>query len=402
MINLNSIIRSYKNFALILTNLIVFFVLANVALYVVQFIKDHFISKGNLDNAIVQKYNRSPEFLYQGLSSEDFNTLINETYGRNPQVSYEPYTQYREHPFTGEFVNIDKNGFRVGKNQGPWPPDPVNYNVFIFGGSTTFGYGVPDEQTVASYFQAIADKSMSRVYKIYNFGRGSYYSSQECVLFQRLLVSGVIPDMVMFIDGLNDFWHYDDEPVFSEQLSELMHSPLKKRTLLAESFKHLPLSRLVDSFRYRYGLFKKRDQQEIPGTEKMDYNPDPSFIDSITDCVIERYLSNKKIIEGICANYDIIPVFIWQPVPLYKYDIKYHLFADEGFEKHTYTRYGYPKMAILMEEISLGDNFIWCADIQEHRKEPLYVDRAHYSPQFSRELAEYIFCKLVERKILLQ
>ena len=27
----------------------------------------------------------------------------------------------------------------------------------------------------------------------------------------------------------------------------------------------------------------------------------------------------------------------------------------------------------------MGNNFIWCADIQKGLKEPLYVDQVHYS-----------------------
>ena len=72
-----------------------------------------------------------------------------------------------------------KWAFAIGRNQGPWPPDDHDYNMFVFGGSTTFGYGVPDEQTIASHLQEVLSHQTAREVRVYNFGRGMYRSSQE-------------------------------------------------------------------------------------------------------------------------------------------------------------------------------------------------------------------------------
>jgi hypothetical protein len=63
---------------------------------------------------------------------------------------YEPYVQFTEQPFRGLYINVAEEGYRLTRNQGPWPPDPENLNIFLFGGSTIFNYGVTDEETVAS------------------------------------------------------------------------------------------------------------------------------------------------------------------------------------------------------------------------------------------------------------
>src|SRR5207249_2176487 len=42
--------------------------------------------------------------------------------------------------------------------------------------------------------------------------------------------------------------------------------------------------------------------------------------------VIERYGRNKRMIEVLAGGYGFVPVFVWQPIPWYKYDLKYHLF----------------------------------------------------------------------------
>jgi len=78
--------------------------------------------------------------------------LLNGTWGR--KYNFEPVTQFKEQPCEGLYVNIEKGGFRKTVYQGPWPPDEQYYNIFVFGGSTAFSYGVPDNETIALYLQA--------------------------------------------------------------------------------------------------------------------------------------------------------------------------------------------------------------------------------------------------------
>ena len=82
----------------------------------------------------------------------------------------------------------------------------------MFGGSTAFGIGVPDDQTVASHLQTqLGTARDGREVRVYNFGRGAYYSSQERALFERLIVAGYVPNLAIFLDGLNDFFFYDQD-----------------------------------------------------------------------------------------------------------------------------------------------------------------------------------------------
>ena len=100
--------------------------------------------------------------------------------------------------------------------------------------------------------------------------------------------------------------------------------------------------------------------------------------------MIERYLANKRMIEAVAGTYGVDPVFVWQPVPTYKYDLDYHLFTSRGFQRHSYTKYGYPRMRERVDRGDLGGNFFWCADLQEGVREPLYVDIVHYTAVMSR------------------
>src|SRR5262249_38987771 len=141
---------------------------------------------------------------YPGYTPEQIRRLIWETYEDDARnFAYEPVTQYKEAPYRGQYVNIDERGFRLVKDQGPRPPDPDAFNVFMIGGSTTFGYGLPDDASIPSRLQELAAaQRCDRPVRLYNFGRASYYSTQEQLLFQSLLAAGGRPDVAVFLDGL--------------------------------------------------------------------------------------------------------------------------------------------------------------------------------------------------------
>jgi hypothetical protein len=109
------------------------------------------------------------------------------------------------------------------------------------------------------------------------------------------------------------------------------------------------------------------------------------------------------MIEAMAVEYGVIPVFVWQPVPTYKYDLSYHVFVNAsplGFGGHMYSRYGYGLMRRRLDAHPIGENFLWCADIQEDSQELLYVDLLHYSPDLNRRLAETIVRLVSERKLI--
>jgi len=115
--------------------------------------------------------------------------------------------------------------------------------------------------------------------------------------------------------------------------------------------------------------------------------------------IIRRYTLNKNIIDGLCIKYNIKSIFVWQPIPMYKYDMNYHLFVNNHLVNHP-SKYVYPYMKKYIENAPLGNNFLWCADFQEKVKKPLYVDIVHYS-SFMSEMFSKEIIKIIEDKELL-
>ena len=129
---------------------------------------------------------------------------------------YDPFVEFKHPLYSGRFLNVHPAGFRHGRDQGAWPPQPEYCNIFFFGGSTTLNVG-PDWTCIPSYLQEVLNRraATAKPVRTYNFGRGSYFSTQERILFQQTLLSGVTPDVAVFLDGVNDLYFFNGLPATS-------------------------------------------------------------------------------------------------------------------------------------------------------------------------------------------
>lgn len=398
--------RSYCVVALMLLNICVIFLVLNIAIFGAILIKENFLdTEAKPRDPVSEKYGiQSLKKVHPQLTEETIYELFHETWSR-PFV-YEPFTQFKERPYEGRFVNVDQNGFRASKSQGAWPPDPRYFNVFMFGGSTAFGYGVADGKTVASHLQGMLADGLKKEVRIYNFGRGFYYSTQERILFAGLLISGFVPDMAIFLDGLNEFYHRSDAPLFTSRLRKRFdEEPVKPESMELYWLDKVPIVRFAKSIAYRTSkLFAENNDKSndnsvgvVQVSKQIDAEEGKYNDEFIITSVVSRYLENKKIIEAISEAFGVRPVFVFQPVPTYKYDTNYHLFVGDGFGAHTYSKYGYQYLEEFIKENPLGNNFLWLADIQQNLQRPLYVDQVHYSAEMSELLAIAISELIFER-----
>jgi len=367
--------RCYKAFAAVFLNTVLIFILMNITIFYAMKVKNRFVHlhTNNIKKHIVQLRELYP-FLKE--DSEIYSILR----GWIP-LTYDPYTQFKEKPIHKKYVNVNENGFREIGDQGPWPPDKKSFNIFVFGGSTTFGYSLPDDFTIPARLQQLFDdrRDPRKRVRIYNFARGAYFSSQERVLFEKLLVSGAVPDMAIFIDGLCEFTknsYKDDGLDFTKQLTMFMegkYSTLSKLPILS--------------------LFGNKTDAQDDSDPRFSDKPNPAFFER----VLGRYLANKRIIEAIAREFHVVPIFVWQPVPTYKYDLKHHLFVEHGFGIAASTINGYPYAAELHKRKVFGDDFLWLADMQENMSKPVYIDTVHYSAEMCRIISEHIYKFLLTR-----
>jgi hypothetical protein len=108
------------------------------------------------------------------------------------------------------------------------------------------------------------------------------------------------------------------------------------------------------------------------------------------DAIIDRYIGNKRQVEGISCAYGIRSLFVWQPIPAYKYDLKYHIALNPIYGLGGYALFGQTYAVAAERRADFGTSFLWLADIQADLKEPLYIDAVHYTAKFSELIAAKI------------
>lgn len=329
--------------------------------------------------------------LYQGLVSihgkenaVDYNKVMIE---QSVPVTYEPFVEYKETSRYGEFVNVSKDGIRCNSsNLDGCDLDNIdNKNeIWVFGGSTTFGYGVKDDESIPAYIAKLNPN-----FRILNFGAGSYYSSIERIRFENLLTQNLKPKLAIFIDGYNDFYYYNvpDKSFMSEVIEKsikykfyIFISDIKYHLKL--EIKKLPIYRLIN-----YKLVDK------------SYNSSTEFQPTATNQEILRAIKRLEINHGIISHiskaYNIKALFVKQPIATYGVGHKTSKVPDFmlNFGDHANSAKAYEminsenyNLDCLPEcELDLADFGI---------DQPMYVDTVHYTPEFNEAIAQKISEKI--------
>jgi hypothetical protein len=344
-------------------------------------------------NRVTERYGMETIMkVYPGWKESEVTQLLSECWQGG--VQFEPYLHFRETPRAGTHVNVLPAGFRQSTNQAPWPPDPKRFNVFVFGGSTAFGYGLPDHQTLASQLGVVLSRESRPDVAIYNFGRCYYQCTQERLLFEQLLLAGHVPQAAIFIDGLNDFFLADGNPAVSEDFMLMMSGEEpKKREGGVSILTNTATVKLINRLRE-----KPQPPSDYGATLLAGMQTNPKNIESVVGGVCARYLRNRDYIERIARQHGVRTCFVWQPVPVYKYDANYHPFKA-GMGLHWASKFGYEHMAALIKTNPQPASFIWAADIQDGVREALYVDAIHYSAPMCERLARFISAQVKDRRL---
>ncbi len=127
---------------------------------------------------------------------------------------------YEVHPFLQNQLNIhdthshiNSSGFR-GENIQKHKPAEI-FRVFVMGGSTVFGWGVPFEQSHVR----ILEKHLKQFYpnrkiEVLNAG-ASWHSSEHSVIKYLFKIKDFQPDLIILWHGINDLYRLFPSEKFS-------------------------------------------------------------------------------------------------------------------------------------------------------------------------------------------
>jgi hypothetical protein len=238
------------------------------------------------------------------------------------------------------------------------------------------------------------------------------------LLFLSLVRNRFVPQVAIFVDGLNDCvedWALPP-PVHRTVPDKLMQfaiahagagperkqvppqvsipSVLKASILQSEIGPTLTLIRELPMGRLELAI--RGDVTE--STSRCDVTP---FDEEIVKAVIGQWLNNRDAITALGNSYGVKLIFVWQPTAMYKYDLRYDLYGTSPLLEHQWgVPIVYPAVDAMADSGLMGKNFVDLSGLQRDHKENLYVDPAHYTPAFSKEIAEHIAAFMRDRQML--
>ena len=225
------------------------------------------------------------------LNKEEILNLYLETWQRERLFEYDQYTGIREsESLNGKYVNISKENGRTVPNN----PEFCKKNVFFYGGEVVFGYDVTDHQSIPFYFRDIL-KNQNLEYCVYNFGRRTYFSTQENILFQQHINKNKITkeDIVIFIDGDNEI---GTNRILNTEFIEKNYNALHQKywKLYKVGIKNfinlLPITQLYEVLSKRNKKQNNINLKEFKS--KLDFNN-----------IVNVYKNNIDIRNAICEKY---------------------------------------------------------------------------------------------------
>lgn len=109
---------------------------------------------------------------------------------------YVPYMGWARKPFSGQTIIVDPiDGERVT----PQITSHPSKHIHFFGGSTMWGTGVDDLNTIPAQFN-----SLHPDYRVFNHAQSGFVSRQELARLVNLVNQNSQMDVVIFYDGCND------------------------------------------------------------------------------------------------------------------------------------------------------------------------------------------------------
>jgi lysophospholipase L1-like esterase len=297
--------------------------------------------------------------------------MLREVWLERPR-RYDPLVEYSEAPFSGRYVHVSEAGFRAIKNQQPLDV-AGSVHVFVFGGSTTFGSGLPDWETIPSFLQkALRRSNPAKNYSVFNFGVGYYYSTLERIRFEKLLTAGIKPDIAIFIDGLNDFsfYHIPDRSPQSEFLRHRFSANALSLSLQESS-----------SFKLANKLVKKLSGAHARAAASKE---------ELRQAAV-RLSTNWEIVDAIGKSLGIVVIRVLQPLSFAGDFPNSPVLVDPAYDRQIEVvrndvREGYQLFNALRAKNDAGVLSLEDFSIEGNQ----FVDYVHYNARFSKAIADEI------------
>lgn len=295
-----------------------------------------------------------------------------------------PSGLWRSRPFAGTTIVVDAEGVR---RTVPTRCESGALTVYVFGGSTVWGYGSPDWETIPSHLarRFVED---GRPACVVNFGEDSWRSDQGLLKLVEELKRPQArrPDHVVFLNGCNDVytpflltgrvdreWDFEQSRGWLDELVRVREGSFKYLTLL------------------NTGSLARRIATRLKGPRGWPWPREP---DRLAREVVENHLANMRIVDGLARSHGFRYSSFWQPLSIAGAKA---LTAEEeeGTRRQLGPSYDLARMAVHktfpLVRAAAGGNLHDLADAFDGVAGSVYLDSCHLLPEGNRRLADLIF-----------
>ncbi len=306
---------------------------------------------------------------YAFSSSELRQEYKDELEQANRAQTFEQYVMYKGVKFNGKYINQDENGIR-----NTWVPESHDAttisNVYMFGGSTLWGYYARDDHTIPSYLSKHLHSKDIRA-KITNHGVLRDSSSTELIRLFQLLKAGHKIDLVVFYDGFNDLAAgARGEPGHIRDYERYKSAVLSKKDGL--DYIKQGVEKLVRDYSAMYKL-KKMATPRI----KTSKRPTTKNSDQLIDDIVHSYLETVRAIDQLSKVYGFKYACFWQPMAYLESSLTPEEQPWVEASNNVQRKFLIGPKVNLRLPTGLVPNFYNISDALKGRNESVYIDIGH-------------------------
>lgn len=289
------------------------------------------------------------------------------------QHRYEPFVGWKTLPYNGKTTHISKAGLRThdlsSRETGTRPV------VRFFGGSTMWGEGSDDQNTIPALFN-----QHNPEYKVFNHGQLAYNTRQELDELISVYSRDERADVVVFYDGVNEAAFLcptviDELP--AHRLVPMYRDKLyiSRSTMIKDVLTKIFIEDIL-------GVIQKVKYQA--GNDAVAY--DCTSNSEKAEAIAEMMMKNWELAQEIVSKRNGIFIAVLQPAAFISNPRTDHLELDEQLGKNFDEIYGRLKKKIAER------NHPWIVDLSSafDKDEYIFIDFCHVSPNGNAIIAREI------------
>lgn len=325
--------------------------------------------------------------------------------------------EYTNSPKKGLFYNVgfeniraNNKNFEIDNKEKISKILKSGESIWAFGGSTTYGWLVYDNETWPAYLENLNSNQLP----VINFGTNGSDFNYQVQHLQYLLRKGYKPKKVIFLVGLNELGKVNTNlsPVDQFTRLEVIERKYNFKSDISSTdynFRNfvlsIPIVNLFEEIKNEKKKSKIKEKFEssiieIDNSRPLDIdeqiwlnNNGDSIFEQNKKFLLNKYISyyemNLKFLKKLSKGFDFeVKVFL-QPIAFF--DLKNNPFLKKGISQTPKFKTSFEANENLREQIMKGNlDIVDISDVLKKMKVGRYTDTGHYTPLAHKKIAESI------------